>query len=46
MDKIVINELLEYFYFNQYKYSYYPSYDRWNEYDFDGDSYYCYSRFN
>lgn len=35
----VKQELLQYFYNNQYKYNYYPCYDKLTEYDIDGKSY-------
>ena len=39
----VKQELFGVFYKNQYKYNYYPSYDRDKEYDYDGDWEWCYS---
>jgi len=42
---LLLNSLMEYFYFHQYDESryYWRSLDRHTEYDYDGESYYCYS---
>ena len=44
--KTVLQELLEHFYKNQYKYNYYPCYDLIVEYDFEGNSYNCIYRYD
>ena len=44
LKKSVIQDLLNYFYFNQYndKNWFYPSYDRIEEVDYDGNSYHTF----
>ena len=47
LKKQIISDLMEYFYYHQYQFDYYPSYDRWSEVDVEkGQLYYCYSIFN
>jgi len=42
--KKYIPELRNYFYYHQYHFEeFYPSYDRWEEYDEEGNSYYVFS---